>query len=75
MPELKQASPLPVHLKGAKEHMKNVEISQEGSKLIITVDLSKEFGRSSSGKTTIVASTEGNQKVGDVYVGLNVYKK
>lgn len=61
--------------KGAKELMKNVEISQEGSKLIITVDLSKEFGRSSSGKTTIVASTEGNQKVGDVYVGLNVYKK
>jgi hypothetical protein len=51
--------------------MKNVEISQEGSKLIITVDLSKEFGRSSSGKTTIVASTEGNQKVGDVYVGRN----
>ena len=61
--------------KGVKKYMKNVEISQEGGKLIITVDLSKEFGRSSSGKTTIVASTEGNQKVGDVFVGLNVYKK
>jgi hypothetical protein len=55
--------------------MKNVEITQEGTKLIITVDLSKEFGRSASGKTTIVATTEGNQKVGEVYIGLNVYKK
>jgi hypothetical protein len=55
--------------------MKNVEISHERSKLIITVDLNREFGRSASGKTTIVTSTEGNQKVGDVYVGLNVYKK
>ena len=58
-----------------KDYMKNVEITQEGTKLIITVDLSKEFGRSASGKTTIVATTEGNQKVGDVYIGLNVYKK
>ena len=60
---------------GEREPMKNVEISHERSKLIITVDLNREFGRSASGKTTIVASTEGNQKVGDVYVGLNVYKK
>lgn len=55
---------------------KNVEIKTEGKKLHIVVDLTKEFGPSSSGKTIIIASTEGNQQVDDgVYLGLNVYKK
>ena len=54
--------------------MKNVEIKTEGTKLIIIVDTSKSFGPSKSGKTIIVASTEGNTKVGEVTVGLNVYK-
>jgi hypothetical protein len=57
--------------------MKNVEMKIEGNILTIKVDLSKEFGPSSSGKTTIVASTEGNVSVPDrdEKVGLNVYKK
>lgn len=56
--------------------MKNVDIKVEGNTLIIRVDLSKEFGPSASGKTTIVASTEGNVAVPDheVKVGLNVYR-
>jgi len=56
--------------------MKNVEIRTEGTKLIITVDLTKTFGPSSTGKTIIVASTEGNQKVagGEIMLGLNAYK-
>jgi hypothetical protein len=54
--------------------MKNVETKIEGTKLIITVDLSKTFGPSKSGKTIIVASTEGNARIGPVTVGLNVYK-
>ena len=54
--------------------MKNVETKVEGTKLIITVDLTKTFGPSKSGKTIIIASTEGNAKVGEVTVGLNVYK-
>ena len=56
--------------------MKNVDIKVEGHTLIIRVDLSKEFGPSASGKTTIVASTEGNVAVPDheVKVGLNVYR-
>lgn len=54
--------------------MKNVETKIEGTKLIITVDLTKTFGPSKSGKTIIIASTEGNAKVGEVTVGLNVYK-
>ena len=57
--------------------MKNVEMKVEGTTLTITVDLSKEFGPSSSGKTTIIATTEGNVSLPgrDEKIGLNVYKK
>ena len=57
--------------------MKNVQMTVQGNILTITVDLSKEFGPSSSGKTTIIASTEGNVSVLDreEKVGLNVYRK
>lgn len=57
--------------------MKNVEMTVAGNILTIKVDLSKEFGPSSSGKTTIIASTEGNITVPDreEKVGLNVYRK
>lgn len=58
--------------------MKNVEMVVEGNILTIRVDLSKEFGPSSSGKTLIIASTEGNASVPgreEAKVGLNVYKK
>lgn len=57
--------------------MKNVEMKVDGNILTITVDLSKEFGPSSSGKTIIIASTEGNISVPgaeDKKVGLNVYR-
>lgn len=57
--------------------MKNVEMSVDGTVLTIKVDLSKEFGPSSTGKTTIVASTEGNVTIPDRQekIGLNVYRK
>jgi len=58
--------------------MKNVEMTVAGNILTIKVDLSKEFGPSASGKTTIIASTEGNAAVPgreDAKVGLNVYKR
>jgi len=57
--------------------MKNVQMLVEGNILTIKVDLSKEFGPSSSGKTIIVASTEGSITVPDRQekIGLNVYKK
>lgn len=57
--------------------MKNVEMSIEGSVLTIRVDLSKEFGPSSTGKTIIIASTEGNVTVPNRQekIGLNVYRK
>jgi len=57
--------------------MKNVEMSVAGDILTITIDLTKEFGPSSSGKTIIIASTEGNVTIQDreEKVGLNVYRK
>ncbi len=58
--------------------MKNVEMTVEGNILTIKVDLTKDFGPSSSGKTIIIASTEGNVSISDTEegkVGLNVYKK
>ena len=49
----------------------------KGNTLTITVDLTKEFGPSSSGKTIIVASTEGNFPLPEreEVVGLNVYRR
>ena len=57
--------------------LKNIQMTVEGNKLVITVDLNQEFGLSSSGKSITIASTEGNISVPgreDVKVGLNVYK-
>lgn len=57
--------------------MKNVQMMVEKNILTIKVDLTKEFGPSSSGKTIIIATTEGNVSVPDreEKVGLNVYRK
>lgn len=55
----------------------NVELRVEGNKLIITVDLSKQFGTSGSGKSVIIASTGGNVSVPgheSAKIGLNVYR-
>ncbi len=68
-------SPIPLE-KGV--NMKNVEISVDANILTIKVDLTREFGPSSSGKTIIIASTEGNVSIPgaeDKKIGLNVYKK
>lgn len=49
-----------------------------GNILTITVDISKEYGRSSSGKSLIIASTEGNVSLPEkeeIKIGLNIYKK
>ncbi|MBE3584864.1 MAG: hypothetical protein IMW94_01580 [Thermoanaerobacter sp.] len=58
--------------------MKNVEMTVDGAILTIRVDLGKEFGPSSSGKTIIIATTEGNVPIPgreNIKVGLNVYRK
>jgi hypothetical protein len=63
--------------KGRRSSFKNVEMDVKGDILTVTVDLSKEFGPSKSGKTTIIATTEGNQLVygREEKIGLNVYRK
>ena len=57
--------------------MKNIDLKVKDNILTITVDLSKSYGPSSTGKTIIVASTEGNFPLPgrDDFVGVNVYKK
>ena len=53
----------------------NVRVKEEGDKILIELMKSHRGERSSSGKTTRVASTLGNKKVGDVFIGLNAYVK
>lgn len=55
--------------------MRNVEIKKEKKKMTLEIDLTKEFGKSKSGKTTIIASTDGNHLVDGIYIGLNIYRK
>ena len=55
----------------------NVELEVKDGKLLITVDLSKTFGTSGSGKSVIIASTGGNVAVPgheSAKIGLNVYR-
>lgn len=57
--------------------MKNMAMKTEGSKLIITVDMAKDFGPSKSGKSIIIASSEGNQPIpgaDGAKIGLNIYR-
>lgn len=56
--------------------MKNVELKIEGDKLRIEVDLTQEFGPSGSGKSIVIASSEGNQSIGKdgIKIGLNVFR-
>jgi hypothetical protein len=56
----------------------NVNITVQGKKLIIEVDLTKDLGVSKSGKSHIIATTNGfTQVTGEqgVAVNLNVIKK
>lgn len=57
--------------------MTNIKTTIKGQILTIEIDMAKRFGKSVSGKTTIVASTQGNVPVGDsgVTLGLNAYVK
>jgi hypothetical protein len=58
--------------------MQNVKIETKENQIIITIDTSKNLGPSRSGKTIMVGTTSGNQKVttpsGDIMVGVNAYK-
>lgn len=56
--------------------MKNVNFVVEGSKLVITVDLAAARTASASGKSLVIASSEGNvslEEHPEIKIGLNVY--
>ena len=57
--------------------MKNVQYTVSGNILTITVDLTKDFGTSKSGKSITIATTAGNVLIEgtDAVLGLNVYKQ
>ena len=54
------------------------EVDASG-KMTIIIDTNVEFGKSASGKSTIIASSSGNQKIetpnGEAFLGLNLYRK
>jgi len=57
----------------------NIETELDGNTLVMRVDLTKDLGPSSSGKTTLVASSRGNKIVEfngeNIFIGVNLYKK
>ena len=62
--------------------MKNVDYEIKGNIMTIKIDISKSFGPSKSGKSDMIASTEGNKRIkvnevteNDIWLGLNCYKK
>jgi len=51
----------------------------ESGLLSIEIDTKQDFGRSTSGKSTIIASSSGNKPIEvngkTIYLGLNLYEK
>lgn len=62
---------------------KGVHVHQKDGILTIVVDTEKDYGLSASGKSTIIASSSGNQKINIgsrgvedfAFLGLNIYRK
>jgi hypothetical protein len=57
--------------------MKNLDMNVEGDVLTIKCDLKQDFGPSKSGKTVIIATSEGNISIpghDQVKLGLNLYR-
>ncbi len=60
-----------------KREMQNIQFKLEEDSAILTIDTTKDFGLSSTGKSHIVASSRGNYHIEGttIYIGINVYKK
>ena len=55
---------------------KGVDIEYDDKTLTITIDITKNFGDSGSGKSTVIASTKGNKDLDNgMTLGLNLYRK
>lgn len=63
--------------------MRNLVIERVKNVLTITIDLSEQGEPSKSGKSIVIASTEGNKKIESldsdngqvIYLGVNCYKQ
>lgn len=59
--------------------MTNVDMKLNGNILTLTIDLAQRNGDSESGKTVIVATSSGNQRIPGaapkLRIGLNIYEK
>ena len=54
----------------------NVVATVEANMLTLVIDLSNVIGKSKSGKSTLIASTNGNATLPDgSRIGVNVYRK
>ena len=61
-------------IKGSKIKMKNIKMENKANKLVLEIDLTKNFGRSKSGKSIIIGTTEGNLSVPgveNIKIGVN----
>jgi len=57
--------------------MKNIKMTVKDGKLHVEIDLKEKGVPSSSGKSYVIASTNGNQRIDgtdDIHIGVNVYK-
>ena len=59
----------------AQQIGENVSVEETENQLVITIDKNHRGEMSSTGKTRRVASTLGNKKVGDIFIGINAYVK
>jgi hypothetical protein len=56
--------------------MENIKIEEGKGVLVIRIDMTKEGKLSASGKSKVIASTQGNVAVGaGMYLGVNLYRK
>ena len=58
--------------------MTNIEMTVDGDKLTVVIDLTQRGKPSTSGKSTIIASTGGNKEVDGhpgLFLGHNLFKK
>lgn len=59
--------------------MRNIKTEIKGSELIIRINLDEKGAASKSGKSMVIASTEGNQPLSynnkTIFLGVNCYTK
>lgn len=59
--------------------MQNIKTTVKGNILTIEIDATQDLGQSKSGKTRMVATSSGNQKINvagrELFIGINAFTK